>query len=245
MSNEYRAEVQANEPLTPHMRRITLEGESLMRFPAGQESGYVKLVLSTPAERKPLMRSYTIRSFDQTGGALTLDFVDHGDSGPASAWARRARSGDSAVIRGPDERKLADPAADWFLLAGDMSALPALAVNLERLPDSARGYAVIEVLSEEDRQDIDAPEGMDVQWVVNPDNEQENTMLADAVRALPWLPGTPYPWFAGEFSTMRSIRRYFRDEKGIDKRAMYVSSYWKIGDTDEGMKLAKRMDPDA
>ena len=44
---------------------------------------------------------------------------------------------------------------------------------------------------------------------------------------------------------MRRMRRYFREGLGIEKRAMYVSSYWKIGDTDEGMKLAKRMDTEA
>ena len=245
MPNQYQLEVTSNKTLTPHMRRVILQGESLARFPENQESGYVKLVLSEPEAEKPLMRSYTIRAFDAGQCALTLDFVDHGDTGPASAWARRAEPGRTAVIRGPGEKKLADPDADWFLLAGDMSALPALAVNLEQLPESARGYAVIEVLSEEDRQDIDVPDGVEVQWLVNPDNEQENTVLAEAVRSLPWLPGTPYPWFAGEFSAMRSVRSYFRDEKGIDKRAMYVSSYWKIGDSDEGMKLAKRMDPDA
>jgi hypothetical protein len=32
---------------------------------------------------------------------------------------------------------------------------------------------------------------------------------------------------------------------GVDKRAMYVSCYWKIGDSDEGMKRAKQLDRDA
>ena len=241
----YELTVISNESLTPHMRRILLAGDDLAAFPDDQESGYVKLVLNADLNDKPLLRSYTVRAFDRSARRLTLDFVDHGDTGPASAWARRAAAGDRATVRGPGEKKLADPEADWFLLAGDMSALPALAVNLEQLPRNARGYAVIEVLSEEDRQDIDAPSGVDVRWIVNPDNEQENTLLADAVRNVDWLPGTPYPWFAGEFSTMRLVRRYFRNDRGIDKRAMYVSSYWKIGDTDEGMKRAKRMDPEA
>ena len=245
MPAQYELTVVSNDVLTPHMRRILLSGESLSGFPDDQESGYVKLVLNDAAADKPLMRSYTIRAFDSERRELVLDFVDHGDTGPASAWANQAQAGDNAVVRGPGEKKLADPTADWFILAGDMSALPALAVNLEQLPEDARGYAVIEILSEEDKQDIAAPSGMDVRWLINPDNETENTQLFDAVRNLDWLEGTPYPWFAGEFNTMRLIRRYFRDEKGIDKRAMYVSSYWKIGDTDEGMKLAKRMDAEA
>ncbi|MEM8767077.1 MAG: siderophore-interacting protein [Pseudomonadota bacterium] len=241
----YELTVRSNTRLTPHMRRIVLEGASLAEFPEDQESGYVKLFFPNGNADKPILRSYTIRSFDAADRAITLDFVDHGDTGPASAWANHAEPGDPMTIRGPGEKKLAAADADWFLLAGDMSALPALAVNLEQLPDHATGYAAIEVLSEEDKQPLRHPAGIDVRWLVNPDNEAENSKLFDLVASLPWLEGTPYPWYAGEFNTMRRIRRYFRDERGIDKRAMYVSSYWKIGDSDEGMKLAKRNDPEA
>lgn len=246
MPAEYHLEVRSNHRLTPNMRRIVLQGSELADFPAGQEGGYVKLVFD-PAEEggKPTLRSYTIRAFDAPGQALTLDFVDHGDGGPASSWANSAEPGDPITIRGPGDPKLAAPDADWFLLAGDMSALPALAVNLENLPADARGHALIEVLSEDDRQSIDHPEGIELTWLVNPDPERPNILLDERVRALPWLPGTPYPWFAGEFSTMRSMRRYFRDESGIDKHAMYCSCYWKLGDTDEGMKQAKKLDPEA
>ncbi len=247
MPSEYAVTVLSNAQLTPHMRRIVVSGESLAGFPSDQESGYVKLVLEpvTDDGARPRLRSYTIRRFDAERLHLALDFVDHGDTGPASAWARRAQPGDPINLRGPGEKKLADPEADWYLLAGDMSALPALAVNLEHLPRDARGYAVIEVLSEEDRQPLVHPPGVELTWLVNPDNEQANTLLADAVTALPWLAGTPYPWFAGEFDAMRRVRRYLRDHRGIDKRRMYVSCYWKIGDSDEGMKTAKRLDPEA
>lgn len=246
MPAEYALEVESNASITPHMRRIVLHGAALADFPADQESGYVKLVFPPDdPDGKPLMRSYTIRRFDRYRRLLTLDFVDHGDGGPASRWARRACPGDGIRVRGPGEKKLADSGADWFLLAGDMSALPALAVNLERLPEDACGHAVIEVASEADRQPLTHPAGVELQWLVNPRSDRPNSMLADAVRALPWMSGTPYPWFAGEFDAMRNVRRYLRDERGIDKRAMYVSCYWKLGDTDEGMKRAKREDPEA
>ena len=246
MPAEYDLEVLSNDRLTPNMRRIVLWGLDLAQFPADQEGGYVKLVFA-PAENggKPTLRSYTIRAFDAARQELTLDFVDHGDGGPASAWANQAACGNRITIRGPGDPKLAPPEADWFLLAGDMSALPALAVNLERLPSNAQGYALIEVLSEDDKQTIAHPEGVELIWLVNPDTERPGALLDERVRALPWLPGTPYPWFAGEFSTMRSMRRYFRDESGISKHAMYCSCYWKMGDTDEGMKRAKKLDPEA
>ena len=38
------------------------------------------------------------------------------------------------MVSGPGPKKLVDMNADWFLIAGDMSALPAISVNLEKLP---------------------------------------------------------------------------------------------------------------
>ncbi|MEM6708340.1 MAG: siderophore-interacting protein [Pseudomonadota bacterium] len=244
MAGIYQLTVVSNESLTPSMRRVVLTGSDLESFPAAQESGYVKLEL-TDAEGSRVMRSYTIRAFDPQTQRLLLDFVDHGDAGPASAWARHVQPGESITIRGPGEPKRVDPSADWFLIAGDLSALPAIAANLEGLRRDAQGYVFIEIPDPADQQSIDAPPGMTVRWILNADPTCPNKPLLEALEAQAWLPGTPYPWFAGEFEGMRRARRYLRDQRGIDKRAMYLSCYWKLGDTDEGMKRAKRADAEA
>ena len=62
---------------------------------------------------------------------------------------------------------------------------------------------------------------------------------------LPWASGRASIWVAGEFSASRTLRQYFRHERQVPREHMYVSCYWKIGDTDEGMKAAKRADPEA
>lgn len=236
----------SNEQLTPNMRRICVQGEALTDFPTDQEGGYVKLLFESAADQdKPRMRSYTVRHFDVERCRLALDFVDHGDNGPASAWANGSKVGDRISLRGPGAKKLANPDADWFLIAGDMSALPAISVNLEQLPGNARGHAVVEVLAESDRQTLKHPEGMTLTWLINPNAGKGNPILAEHLCSLEWLSGTPYVWFAGEFESMRSVRRHFCDKMGIDKRQMYISCYWKCGETDEGMKRAKRLDPDA
>lgn len=229
--------------LTPNMIRIVLGGDSLNDFPEGQESGYVKLVFQKNG--KTVVRSYTIRAFNPITKQLTLDFVVHGDNGPASAWAISAKVGDSITINGPGPIKLMNHNADWFLIAGDMTALPAMAVNLEKLPAKASGYAVIEVLSEADCQDLKTPDNMHVNWLINPHPDQPNTVLTDAVRALPWQEGTPDIWVATEFETMRNLRRYFKLEREVTRDELYISSYWKMGDTDEGNKAAKKIDPEA
>lgn len=247
MAGQYELNVRSNTYLTKNMRRIILQGSDLEHFPHNQESGHVKLVLpkEDPSQIKPLLRSYTVRAFDPAQQSLTLDFVDHGDTGPASCWANHCLPGDKITIRGPGVKKLVNLDADWFFLAADMSALPALSVNLETLPEDAVGYAFIEVLSSDDIQKLRHPENLQVHWIINPDLSCANQPLVERIMSTPWPKGTPYPWFAGEFTAMKSIRRFFRDTHQIDKRAMYISSYWKIGDTDEGMKRAKQEDAEA
>ncbi|MGH1484894.1 MAG: siderophore-interacting protein [Cellvibrionaceae bacterium] len=232
--------------LTPNMIRIILGGDDLHDFPEGQESAYVKLVFAAnKGATKPTTRSYTIRAFDKETLTLTLDFVAHGDNGPASAWALGVSEGECIAIDGPGPTKLVDTSADWFFLAGDMTALPAISVNLEKLPQDAKGYVVLEVLSDADKQDLIVPKNMNVHWLINPSPDQPNTLLPDAVKALPWLEGEPNVWVASEFDSMRRLRTYFKKERGVGRGQVYASSYWKMGETDEGNKAAKKRDVEA
>lgn len=59
--------------------------------------------------------------------------------------------------------------AAWYLIAADPSTIPVVAAVLEATPRNAKGVAIFEVTSLEDRQDIDIPEGVDVHWLVQPD----------------------------------------------------------------------------
>lgn len=235
----------SKQALTKNMLRIVLTGDELSHFPEGYESGYVKLNFTLSTGKK-CVRSYTVRAFDLDALTLTLDFVVHGDNGPASAWAMSVKDGETIVVDGPGPVKLVDMAADWFLICGDMTALPAISVNLEQLPKEAKGCAVIEIANEDDKQHINLPEGIDLQWVINPHPDTPNTILSDAVMALPWGgQGRPYVWLATEFTTMRHLRRYFKQDRQVAKDNLYVSSYWKMGDPDEGHKAAKKADVEA
>lgn len=241
--------------LTPNMKRITVSGSELRGFPEHQESGYVKLIFAnysaeTASDRqdksqKPLMRTYTIRRHDPEALEMDIDFVVHGDNGPASAWAMQAQVGDSLTLTGPGGKKVVEMSADWFFIAGDMTALPAISINLQQMPRDARGYAVIEIIDKADRQQLQAPEGIELHWVINPHPDIPNKHLSNAVKALPWQAGKVNVWVAAEFDTMRDLRRYFKQEMAVGRSDIYASSYWKIGETDEGNKLAKRNDAEA
>ncbi len=246
------------EDLSNNLRRFVLGGPNLEGFTENQESGYVKLNFSA-SDGSPIdsesaaehitdlrVRSYTIRAHYPEAKRLVLDFALHGDGGPASAWATRAQPGDRILVAGPGAKKLVDNSADWFFIAGDLTALPAIAVNLEQLPETAVGYAVIEVIDETDCLPLAVPSGIEIHWVINPHPDQPNSLLADKVRALPWLDhGRVNVWVACEFEGMRTLRRYFKQEREVARGDLYASCYWKMGDTDEGMKAAKRSDPEA
>ncbi|WP_027967864.1 siderophore-interacting protein [Halomonas halocynthiae] len=233
-------EVLRTAQLSPHMRRITLGGDGLADFPADQESAYIKLIFPRGNGEKPLMRTYTIRH--QREREIDVDFVQHHPMGPASRWADNAMPGDRILVGGPGAKKLVQQQADWFLLVGDMTALPALSVNLAALPDEACGHAVIEILHPADKQCLVHPENVQIHWVINAQPNPLGAPLLNKVQSLPWLKGQPGVWAACEFGTMRALRRWLKQAHEVPKSHMYVSSYWKIGQTEDGHKLAKQQD---
>jgi len=233
-------EVRRRSWVTKNMLRITLGGDGLKDFPPGQESAYIKLLFPQGGDARPLMRTYTVRH--QRSDEIDVDFVMHEDHGPASAWASEAETGDKILVAGPGARKLISQEGNWFLLAADMTALPALSVNLEQLPDDARGYAVIEVREEADIQSLKHPPGLKIHWVINAKPCPEGRPLLEKVQSLAVLPGTPSVWAACEFGSMQALRRYLRQSFDVPKAQFYVSSYWKIGQTEDGHKQAKQRD---
>lgn len=245
-SNTRQLTVASSTRLTPNMQRVVLTGDELEGFPEGQESGYIKLLFPehpNSTNAKPVMRTYTIRAFDTESKQLTIDFALHGEhGGPASSWAHRAKAGDTLLISGPGPTKLISNHGDWALLVGDMTALPAIACNLERLPEDTVGHAIIEIIEDADRQALAHPAGVEIHWVVNPLAHSQAGGLANTVRALPWAPGKADVWCACEFHSMRDLRSYLKKERNVEKQNLYISSYWKIGRSEEQHKLDKRED---
>ena len=241
-------EVKGIVDITPNMRRITLGGEAFDGFPADQESGYIKLMFPQCEGRKPIMRTYTI--IQQRDNEIDVDFVLHalnhrGTEGLASHWVKKVAVGDEILIGGPGAKKPVNHQADWFLLVGDMTALPAITVNLKQLPDDAVGYAVIEILSKADIQSIKKPRNIEIQWVINTTASDSHYPLLEQVKALTWLEGEVAVWTACEFNNMRALRKYFKQEKNVAKDYLYISSYWKLDNSEDEHKVIKRQDADS
>ncbi|MEM6941167.1 MAG: siderophore-interacting protein [Pseudomonadota bacterium] len=243
-----RAVVRAIDDITPNMRRVVLGGPDLDGFPTGMEGGYIKFVfvdLPDADPSKPVMRTYSIRAHNAEAGKLSVDFALHADTGGiAMDWVSHVKAGDEVAFMGPGKVKMAPPDADWYLIAADMTGLPAALCNIEMLPHSARGHAVFEVATEADKQDIAVPEGVALHWVVNPTPQELNNALLDRIKALDWLEGAPFVWTACEFDTMRALRTYYRTDRAVDRTSIYLSSYWRVGRSEDQHKVDKRKDAD-
>ena len=253
-----RIEVRAVSWLSPSMVRVVFGGDDLARFdPSPYADSYVKLVFmaagTPPAdsvdldalreelspEHWPRLRTYTVRAFDPTLRQLTIDFVVHGDEGLAGPWAARAAVGDVLYLLGPGGAYAPDPAADWHLLVGDESALPAIAVALERLPADAVAHVLLEVDGPADQQDLGAPHGAAVVWLHRA-GRPLGAALVDAVGTLRLPPGRGSAFVHGEADAVKELRRILRIERGLGREQLSISGYWRRGAEDEAWRAQKR-----
>ncbi|WP_370980269.1 siderophore-interacting protein [Agaribacterium sp. ZY112] len=223
------------EDLSPHMRRIVVGGEALEDFPLGQEGAHVKAVFPKPGEKEPKlglmlgakkwMRSYTIRTFDEHKQELSLDFAVNDHRGLATDWASQAQIGDLLGIAGPGPTKYTNYQAHWHLIVADLTALPAAAAALEKLPTNAKGYALIQVPTTADIQPLKKPKGIELNWVIGP--YQHKNLLLEKVQQVEWLNEEPAIFIAAESAQMQEIKLYIKTKPGYQKKLTYASGYWK------------------
>lgn len=232
--------VTAVRPLTPHLRRVTFTGANFapaepdqqvklyfpkpgrpVRLPPSEldlPSWYAAFT-AMPEDERPWMRSYTLRACRP--GELDVDFVLHDRPGPATRWALSARPGDVLGVFGPSElfarpipltASIAE--ADWVLLAGDGTAVPAAATILEALPAGKRAIGYL------DADELELPTRGDVKvhWL--------DGALVDAVRQAEFPPGAVFAWLAGEAGEVRALR-HLVDDRGVPKPFIDFAGYWR------------------
>lgn len=253
------ARVRHKTRLTPEMIRIVFDGPDLEGMPLGDFcDAYVKLVFpplgapyrtadefarlrdSLAAEHRPTLRTYTVRAYDAERAELTLDFVYHGDEGLAGPWAARAHPGDEIFLLGPGGDYCPDPDADWHLLIGDESALPAISVVLERLPADRPVHVFLEVADAREQQPLHSLADVSVTWVHRDafgGTHGAGLVAAVAAAALPT--STPDMFLHGEAGFVKQLRHHLRFDRGVPREALSVSGYWRCGRDDESWRAEK------
>lgn len=236
------------ETLTPSMRRITLAGlapEEPFPFTPMAVSDHVKLVfpeaesgeiylptvvddrLTMPEGRpRPIFRDYTVRAHDGDAGTLVIDFVLH-RHGPAGRWAIDAQRGDALGVLGPRGSHIYPSDFDQYLIAGDETAVPAMARWLEELPRGARATVLVSVASLAEQPALPRSPGATVTFL---DRSVHGTgVLAQAFASVVPGPGRLFVWAAGEAGSLKPIRRHVRDALQLPPSHADIDGYWKVG----------------
>lgn len=249
-------EVVRTVDITPGMRRVTLSGEQLRAFttadglvrppfespgfdddlgfyfpypgqrdPVLPVQGEAKLIV--PKDPRPLSRAYTVRRWDPEAGELDVDFVKHG-VGAGTTWAYRTQPGDRIHLSGPSTSKTFPTGADWLLVAGDDTALPAIGRLLDELPPAARAQVFIEIAEDAHRQELRELPGVEVTWLVRPGATAGTVSpLTETVRGAQWWSGQAFAWLAGEHTAVRDIRRHLVEDRGVPKEDIDFAGYWR------------------
>lgn len=254
--------VVSTERLGRHLVRVELTGETLADFGGHDHTdSYVKLLFvdpeldlepphdvaalraTLPPAQQPVTRTYTVRRIDRGARRLVIDFVTHGDTGHAGPWAAGAQSGDVIQLMGPGGGYAPDVEARWHLLAGDLSALPAVATALEAMPPQAQGVALIEVETEADIVPLTTQSQVDVQWLVNP-HPGDVDFLARAIESHAWpqdvtTDGAIQVFVHGERESVKAVRAVLKGHD-IPRGAISISGYWARGRTEDAFQAEKR-----
>lgn len=195
-------------------------------------------VRGLPVDQRPLGRRYTIRSWDAEQRRVAIEFVVHGDVGRAGRWANNATIGDTLQFIGPHGSYSPSATADWHLMAGDESAIPAIAASLEQVRPGVPVLAFLVVDAPGHEIELACPGDLQVDWVY-----RESTPGVDAVvapiAAATFPGGVPDVFVHGEAAEVRAIRRHLITDRGISRDGTSISPYWRRGMDDEAWREVK------
>lgn len=169
-----------------------LPGQDAPDVPSGED--WYARYRALPDDARPPMRTFTIRQLRAEECEVDVDFVLHGETGPASRWATHARPGDRVVLLAPDA-DCAESSEGWewkppagvgqVLLVADETALPAVAGILEELAglaDPPRTLALLEIAQAGDAVPLKAPATAELVWLPR-GQEVHGQRLLQAVQA--------------------------------------------------------------
>ncbi|GIH03364.1 hypothetical protein Rhe02_14310 [Rhizocola hellebori] len=238
---------------------VPLPGAGVAHLPTG-EDWHQRWRALPEHERNPI-RTYTVRHVRPAVSEVDVDFVVHeGGTGPAARWMESVTVGDKLALLGPNANHDGDHGGIDFhapapgsaiLLAGDETAVPAVAGILQRLDAGTQGEAVLEVPHAEDFLPIGAPPGVTVTWLAR-EGQPHGSLLfaavkATAARLLPQRTGeqvedvdvdeqilwevdnTSRVWVAGEAAMVRALRHLLITEHGVDRGSAAFLGYWRAG----------------
>jgi len=185
-------------------------------------------------EHTPIKRTYTTRNIDFVNKEIVIDFVAHGDNGPASAWAINAKPGDVLGIGMKESSKPIIPDASNYLLVGDHTALPVVSTIVEQLSADKQVKVILEVPGKEDEIILLSEAQVEVTWIHNAHPEKGSELYQEVINnELLESSENCVAFVAAEYSSVKEIRNYLKKEKKWFKENLRTYAYWKAGYSEE------------
>ncbi len=222
--------VKEKQFITPHYIRVVFEmsDEQVALFRNVKIGRHNKLFIPVNGTEPAVTRTYTTRHIDYLQKELWVDFVAHGNNGPASFWANRSAAGSVLSIAMKEGDKPLFPAANDYLFVGDSTAIPVIAAMLEQLPGGVNARVILEIYGKEDELKLLSKANLSIEWLHNPVPEKESS-LAETVRRTVLAGEKGYVFVAAEYDTVKSLKGYFKEELALPPENYSVVSYWKRG----------------
>ncbi|MFC4172484.1 siderophore-interacting protein [Microvirga sp. GCM10011540] len=219
-------QVVAGFDVPPNMRRVVLTAEDIDEF--AYEPGQAIVMMVPLPEGGTGRRDYTIRNMDRSAGTISVDFVLHGDT-PAPTWAKQAKPGDTIEVKGPRGGTTLRPDADWHLLTGDETCIPAIAHILETMPEGAKAFVYIEVGDRNGEVALKTQADATVTWVHrNGAPAGPSELMNEVVQSFPLPPGKGHAYIIGETSNVRR-QRHTLIARGLTRDQISSEGYWRPG----------------
>jgi NADPH-dependent ferric siderophore reductase len=252
------AEVVGAELIAPRFRRITvagalfrevgeltpinctarlffpLQGENdplLPSFEGADPEVVFREITTYAGPAGQVIRTWTMRRLDPGANEVDFDFYLREGAGLGLDWGKRAQPGDRVgVMLTKSGAALPGAGIDHQILLGDEAALPHIDVTLKCLREGTRVTVIGEVVNEADHQDLDSDADVEVIWVHRGDAPAGTTdLLRQALRDYGRPSGPFFVQGYAEARLMGDIRRFLREEWGLDRHSYAVSGFWRRG----------------
>lgn len=227
--------LESREWLAPHYVRVRLRGSELEGFDSPGSDDHMRLFFPAgPVSSVDELRSYPSREYTPLswgGDWLEVEFAVHGDEGVAAPWAASAPLGSTIGVGGPRGSAVIMGRPGSWLLVGDETAIPAIRRFAGLIPDGVPARIMIEVRSDADRVDIEAP--VEVEWLYRGEAPAGSLLVTflDALDAADAVGEDPFCFIAAEQRIVKPGRALLQ-RWGVDVGKAVVKGYWKRGEAE-------------
>jgi NADPH-dependent ferric siderophore reductase len=221
--------------ITPRVRRITFSTTDIARFQK-PDAIHLKIMINFDAflargqkhdhDFVPVWRRYTVRTVEPSTNLISIDFFLHDTKGPGANWANSAQPGDMVGISSLSGCGFKP--ADWYLIAGDETSLPAIGRMVETLPAHVEATVIIMVANADEIQRLHSPANLRIEWLYRNSCADIQAEFLKAIQSVDYPSDArkKFIWSGCEVQTAQKLRRYLQNAHHFNTEEWAILGYW-------------------